>query len=126
MASRINETFQCRFCPHIMRFKGHLKEHYNQKHYFCMDCNEKLENRHEMLEHLALQHGQKLRCDFCQYSSLRPREIQAHLNKFHSDEDSVKKVSPAKKRKISEPLALHHGLHLFPSRPVSQNDSFVF
>ena len=76
MASKSVDSYQCQHCLQIMKNGSHLKEHYYQKHFFCKECEKKLETRDEMIKHLTVQHGQKLRCDFCQYSSLRQREIQ--------------------------------------------------
>ena len=71
MASKTLDSYQCQHCLQIMKNGSHLKEHF-----FCKECEKKLETRDEMIKHLTVQHGQKLRCDFCQYSSLRQREIQ--------------------------------------------------
>ena len=79
MASKSVDSYQCQHCLQIMKNGSHLKEHYYQKHFFCKECEKKLETRDEMIKHLTVQHGQKLRCDFCQYSSLRQREIQVRL-----------------------------------------------
>ena len=76
MASKTVDSYQCQHCLQIMKNGSHLKEHYYQKHFYCKECEAKFETRDEMIKHLTVQHGQKLRCDFCQYSSLRQREIQ--------------------------------------------------
>ena len=103
MTSKSSESFACKFCPQVLRFTSHLKEHGHQKHNFCIECDIKYKTRDEIIEHLTNHHGQKLRCEFCQYHSLRQREIQVHINKMHLKIDgNSSKKSPPKKRKLSD------------------------
>ena len=74
---------QCQFCGLTSKYASKLKEHMQQKHQHCSDCIETFPDRLSLIEHLIGIHQEKLKCDFCNYVSLRSRDIQNHANKIH-------------------------------------------
>ena len=80
------DSFECHFCEQIIRNYRQRKQHYIKKHFFCTICEEKLESREEIIEHLTNQHDQKLRCEFCQYSTFLQCDVQTHVKRIHKNE----------------------------------------
>ena len=84
MADLTENSFECTLChPKILRLsrRTHLDEHFRNKHHFCSDCNETLTDRDQMVLHLSDKHGQKVKCDFCTFQSLKLQDIESHETK---------------------------------------------
>ena len=77
------DSVKCHFCEQIIRDYRQRKQHYIKKHFFCTICEEKLESRDKIIEHLTDQHDQKLRCEFCQYSTFLQSDVKTHVKRIH-------------------------------------------
>ena len=79
------DSVKCYFCEQIIGDYTQRKHHYIKKHFFCTICEEKLESREEIIEHLTDQHDQKLSCEFCQYSTFVQSDVKTHVKRMHKN-----------------------------------------
>ena len=80
------DSVKCHFCEQFIENNVQRKQHYIKKHFFCTICEEKLESREEIIQHLSNQHDQKLSCEFCQYSTFLQSDVKTHVKRIHKNE----------------------------------------
>ncbi|KAG7158080.1 Kelch-like protein 12-like [Homarus americanus] len=97
------ELHRCQFpnCNYTTGKKSHLKEHMqhhsNSRPFVCDVCNRTFITNSHLQRHMKLHLPEKLnKCPQCDYCSPRPDRLKTHIEKKHSQKESVK--VPARNR----------------------------
>ena len=73
-------TFNCKSCTRVYKFKKDIRWHVNTKHKKCDLCGELMQKESFLYEHIDAKHS---RCNMCQEIYLNEEELKKHTDNTH-------------------------------------------